>query len=326
MLAAPSDLPSSRSRVDVTVAICTWNRASLLDQTLARLGELAVPDALTWEILVVDNGSSDATGEVLARHASPASHLPLRSTREEHRGLSHARNRAVTEARGELIAWTDDDVQVDVDWLAAYAAAAHQLPHADFFGGPILPWFDDTPPAWVAASLPVIGSAFALCDLGSSRAPFSVQHLPYGANFAVRTAVQRRHLFDPALGRVGDELLWGDEHDALRRMLADGHTGTWLPEARVRHFVPRERMTLDYVRRYYRGIGRTDVRVHGGGKPRWWNLALSGAKAFAKAARCRARRSLGRSHAWVCDLRDSSIHRGRFEAFLNPEAERADKS
>jgi hypothetical protein len=111
----------------------------------------------------------------------------------------------------------------------------------------------------------------------------------------------------------------GDENEALRRMLADGHSGTWLPEARVRHFVPRERMTLDYVRRYYRGIGRTDVRVRGGGDaPRWWNLARSGAKACAKAARCRARRSLGSSHAWVRDLRDASIHRGRFEAFRNP--------
>jgi glycosyltransferase involved in cell wall biosynthesis len=322
MLAAPWDLPSSRSRVDVTVAICTWNRASLLDQTLARLRELALPEAVTWEILVVDNGSSDDTGEVLARHVSS---LPLRCAREERRGLSRARNRAVTEARGELIVWTDDDVQVDPDWLAAYAAAAQQLPHADFFGGPILPWFDGTPPTWVAASLPVIGSAFALCDLGSSRAPFTAQRLPYGANFAVRAAVQRRHLFDLALGRVGDELLSGDEHEALRRMLADGHSGTWLPEARVRHFVPRERMTVDYVRRYYRGIGRTDVRVRGGER-RWWNLALSGAKACAKAARCRVRRSLGRSHAWVCDLRDSSIHRGRFEALRKPEARHARKS
>ena len=312
--------------MDITVAICTWNRASLLDQTLARLGELAVPEAVSWEVLVVDNGSSDATGEVLARYAPPASPLPLRCAREERRGLSRARNRAVTEARGELIAWTDDDVQVDPDWLAAYAAAARELPHADFFGGPILPWFDGAPPAWVAASLPAISSAFALCDLGPSRAPLSAQHLPYGANFAVRAAVQRRHLFDPALGRIGDELLSGDEHEALRRMLADGHTGTWLPEARVRHFVPRERMTLDYVRRYYRGIGRTDVRVRGGGKSRCWSLALSGVKACAKAARCRARRSLGRDCAWVCDLRDSSIHRGRFEALLDPEARRSSES
>jgi glycosyltransferase involved in cell wall biosynthesis len=316
MLVAPPELPLMRSRVDVTVAICTWNRASLLDQTLARLGELALPDALAWEILVVDNGSSDDTAEVLARRASG---LPLRCAREERRGLSHARNRAVTQARGELIVWTDDDVQVDPDWLASYAAAARQLPQADFFGGPILPWFDGAPPAWVAASLPVIGSAFALCDLGPARASFTAQRLPYGANFAVRAAVQRRHLFDPALGRVGDELLSGDENELMRRMLADGHAGIWLPEARVRHLVPRERMTLDYVRHYYRGIGRTDVRVRGGSAPRCWSLARSGAKACAKATRCRVRRSLGRSHGWVSDLRDANIHWGRFQALRNPE-------
>jgi glycosyltransferase involved in cell wall biosynthesis len=302
--------------VDVTVAICTWNRASLLDQTLARLAELAVPDAFAWEVLVVDNGSTDETAEVLARHAAA---LPLRCAREERRGLSHARNRAAAEARGELIAWTDDDVQVDTDWLTAYADGTRQFPDADFFGGPILPWFDAAPPEWIAASLSVIGSAFALCDLGPSRRPLTAQRLPYGANFAVRTAAQRRHLFDPALGRVGDELLSGDENEMMRRMLTDGHAGMWLPEARVRHLVPRERMTLDYVRQYYRGIGRTDVRVRGGAAPRCCNLASSCAKACVKAARAHVRRSLGRSHDWVTDLRDANIHWGRFQAFRNPK-------
>ena len=87
----------------------------------------------------------------------------------------------------------------------------------------------------------------------------------------------------------------------------------------MRHFVPRERMTLDYVRHYSRGIGRTDVRVRGGGASPWWNLASSGAKACAKAARCRVRRSLGRTRGWVSDLRDANIHWGRFQAFRNPE-------
>lgn len=301
--------------MDVTVAICTWNRASLLDQTLARLRALAIPDGVDWEVLVVDNGSSDETAAVVARRARG---LPLRCTREERRGLSHARNRAAAEARGELILWTDDDVQVDTHWLAAHASAARELAQVDFFGGPILPWFDGEPPAWVAASLPIIGSAFALCDLGPSRAPLTAQLLPYGANFAVRTAVQRRHRFDPALGRVGGELLSGDENELMRRMLADGRAGVWLPEARVRHFVPRERMTLDYVRHYYRGIGRTDVRVRAAAAPPWWNLASSGAKACAKAVRCRVRRSLGRTQGWVSDLRDANIHWGRFQAFRNP--------
>ena len=179
------------------------------------------------------------------------------------------------------------------------------------------PWRVPTSPP-NSASLPVVGSAFALCDLGPSRAPFTAQVLPYGANFAVRTVVQRRHLFDPALGRVGDELLSGDENEVMRRMLADGHTGTWLPEARVHHFVPRERMTLDYLRRYYRGIGRTDVRVRGSAASRWWNLARAGGMACAKSARCHVRRGLGRSHEWVSDLRDANIHWGRFDAFRNP--------
>ena len=302
--------------MDFTVAVCTWNRAKLLDQTLAQLARLEVPGTTSWEVLVVENGCTDETPDVLSRHSS---NLPLRVAHEPTRGISHARNRAATEARGEFIAFVDDDVLVEPSWLDAYARAVREFPESAFFGGPILPFFDGSPPEWISASLPILGTAFALCDFGAQRRPLDARHLPYSANLAVRTTCQRRHRFDPALGRVGKELLSGEEADAMQRMLAAGLSGTWLPEARVRHFVPRERMTEDYIRRYYRGIGRTDVRR--GGAPtcranRLWRSLTSGAKACIKGARFHARRRLSSSNAWVRDFRDANIHRGRFDAFL----------
>ncbi|MDH3518935.1 MAG: glycosyltransferase family 2 protein [Myxococcales bacterium] len=303
--------------MDVSVAICTWNRARLLDRTLAELRALRVPEGLAWEVLVVDNASSDDTAAIAARHAGA---LPLRAVREAQRGLSHARNRAIREARGALLAWTDDDVLVAHDWLAAYTRAAHELPDAAFFGGPILPEFEASPPAWIEAALPVIGSAFALCDWRDERAALDAGHLPFGANFAVRSAVQRRYLFDPELGRRGGELLSGDENEVFRRMLADGHAGWWLPEARVRHLVTRDRMTLEYLRRYYRGIGRSHVRARGPAPgPRYARMLESAAKACLKAMRSRLRRRLGVSPAWLEDLRDANIHWGRFEALRDAE-------
>src|SRR4051812_1329005 len=101
----------------VTVAICTWNRAALLDRTLARLRDLRIPPGLSWELLVVDNNCTDETSAVLARHAK---HLPLRALHEPKQGHSHARNRAVAEARGDLLLWTDDDVLAHADWLAEH--------------------------------------------------------------------------------------------------------------------------------------------------------------------------------------------------------------
>lgn len=124
--------------VDISVAICTWNRARLLEQTLAQLCRLVVPSGLRWELAVIDNSCTDDTSAVIDRYKES---LPIRSFVEPRLGLSHARNRAVAEARGEVLLWTDDDVLVSPDWLANYARAFREWPQAAYFGGPIQPWF-----------------------------------------------------------------------------------------------------------------------------------------------------------------------------------------
>ncbi len=94
----------------VETAICTWNRASLLDRTLAEFRLLEIPHGVEWEVMVVNNQCSDSTDAVIARHAA---HLPIRRLVEPRPGLSHSRNCAVAAARGDLLVWTDDDVLVD---------------------------------------------------------------------------------------------------------------------------------------------------------------------------------------------------------------------
>src|SRR5262245_31774006 len=109
----------------VSVAICTWNRAALLDQTLAEMSNLRIPSGVDWELLVVNNNCTDATDEIIARHAD---RIPVRRLFESRQGHSHARNCAIEASSGELILWTDDDVLVDSNWLAAYVAAAESHP------------------------------------------------------------------------------------------------------------------------------------------------------------------------------------------------------
>jgi len=111
----------------ISVAICTYNRADLLDQTLTRMHQLVTPEGVDWELLIVDNNCSDHTAEVVAKHL-PA--LPIHALSETTQGLSHARNRAIDEASGELLIWTDDDVLIAPDWLSAYAAATSAYPDA----------------------------------------------------------------------------------------------------------------------------------------------------------------------------------------------------
>jgi glycosyltransferase involved in cell wall biosynthesis len=105
-----------------------------------------VPRRIDWEVVVVDNGSTDDTPGVLK---SFAGRLPLRNVVETRRGHSPARNRAVDTANGDYLLWTDDDVIVEPGWLAAYADAFARWPQAAVFGGPIRARFDPPPPKWL---------------------------------------------------------------------------------------------------------------------------------------------------------------------------------
>ena len=182
----------------VTVCVCTWNRAKLLDLTLGRMVSLRIPSGMTWELLVVNNNSTDHTESVLESYKK---RLPLRVLFEASPGLSNARNRAIVEVQGDLIVWTDDDVLVDTEWLAAFAEAADRWPAASFFGGPIEPWFEGEPSSWLRQVYPKVQTAFATRDLGKAQFILNENALPFGANFAIRTAAQRRYLYNAKLGR-----------------------------------------------------------------------------------------------------------------------------
>lgn len=148
----------------LTVAICTWNRAELLRQTVDSLSRMIVPEGLEWELLVVDNGCTDHTEAMLA---SWSARLPLRTVRELAPGKSHALNRAVAEATGDYILFTDDDVLVDPTWMRAYYEAFCAHPEAAVFGGPITPWFEGEPPNWLRRTFHRIEYVF--CCSGSRR-------------------------------------------------------------------------------------------------------------------------------------------------------------
>ncbi len=241
--------------LDATIAICTWNRSDLLDKTLARMRQLIVPADLRWEIVVVNNRCTDNTDEILAKHTGP---LPLRRIFEDQQGQSHARNAAAHAAHGELIVWTDDDVLVDRQWLAEMVQAARAQPDLSFFGGPIEPWFEIDPPQWLVKNWKAVNGAFAFRDLGTEPFEFDLKRLPYGANYALRTNVQRQFLYNPRLGRVATGEIRGEETDVLHKLLAAGHRGAWVPSSKVEHFIPRDRLTIDYIRRFYHGIGQTE--------------------------------------------------------------------
>jgi len=257
----------------VTVAICTWNRAALLDQTLRQMQHLVIPPSVRWELIVVNNNCSDTTDSVLSKYATV---LPLVRLFEQRQGHCFARNCAVRAAQGELLLWTDDDVLVDRNWLAAYVQAAEHWPQADFFGGTIDPWFEREPPAWFKRHWKITRQPYVIRQYGDETRPLAPQESPAGANMAFRTETLRAFPFDERLGRVGDLLAGGDDDDVVDRMRRAGRLGIWVGGARVQHFLPADRLSRSYLRRWYFGAGITQVRKNGKqpvptifGVPRW---------------------------------------------------------
>ncbi len=245
----------------VTIIICTFNRASLLDKTLSQLRCLDVSECGEWEILVVNNDSNDDTDAVVRRHSEQ---LPIRPLWEPRPGKSRAANLAVSEARGDLLLWTDDDVLVEPGWLRAYVEAAQAYPHASFFGGPIEPWFETNPPAWILQHYSLIARCFAARDEFTERfTPITTKYTPYGANMAFRRHCFDVCSFDVRLGPAKDNQISAEDGMLLNSLLAKGMQGLWIKEARVRHFIPKARLTERFVWNFHCGRGREGVASRG---------------------------------------------------------------
>ncbi len=261
----------------VTVAICTWNRANLLDQTLTQMRKLRIPADVEWELLVVNNNCTDDTDQVIVRNQDS---LPLVRLFEPRQGLSNARNCAVAAARGELLLWTDDDVLVEPEWLSAYVAAAEKWPEAGYFGGTIDPWYECSPPRWLLENIKHVGGMFVIKDLGQEERFLCETEIPFGANMAFRSEILRENQFHPSLGRSGGDCMSGEETMLFGALIARGMKGVWVPRARVKHFVVKQRLTREYLWNYFHGFGRSctrqDVLEHvprlgktWAGVPRW---------------------------------------------------------
>jgi len=277
-------LAGMTSVVSVTVCICTWSRCDLLRQTLAALTALVVPRDLDWEVLVVNNNSTDATEEVVQQFST---RLPIRSVLERAQGHSHARNRGLREAPGKYIVFTDDDVLVDPGWLRAFVEGVERYPEGAAFGGPIEPWFPSEPDPVLVAAFPMLGTGFCGLESDLPEGPLSLQSPLWGANMAFNQAKLQGITFDPNLGNSPSALLGGEDVDFLARLRRSGGTAVWLPQMRLRHYVHPARMSLAYLTQFVEGRARALVRergVPGGicvlGIPRW--LLRRGLEAYLR--------------------------------------------
>ena len=209
-----------------------------------------------FEIIVADNGSTDATAAAVAaaagREDAPAVHYLFVAEP----GKSYAVNRALLVARGSILAFTDDDVLPSRRWLAALAEGFGQR-GVDFVAGRILPIWEAPPPPWMS---PALFGVLAVPDNGDRRldiGPGNDGLVPLGANMAVRReVVDRIGGLRIDLGKLDGSLRTGEDHEFFLRMLRAGYRGAYDPNAVVRHLVSRERLQPAYFRRWHYQNGR----------------------------------------------------------------------
>lgn len=242
----------------ISIVIATRNRSVLLGRTLDALARQDWPRE-RFEVVIADNGSTDGTADVV--HAR-AGLLPARYLFEAERGKSFAVNAALRVTRGDLIAFTDDDVVPEPEWLAGLARAVEET-GADFVAGRILPLWETAPPAWMS---PALYGVLAVPDNGSVRLPIAgtgTSHvMPIGANMAVSAAViARLGGLRTNLGKLEGSFRTGEDHEFFLRLLDAGCRGIYEPSALVRHLVPALRLHRGYFRRWLYQNGRDVERV-----------------------------------------------------------------
>lgn len=232
--------------MDATIVVCTYNRAESLRDTLEALRALRFPSDCAWEVLVIDNNSGDHTKSVVEETVRVWPRL--RYVFEGTQGLSHARNRGIAEARGDVILFTDDDVLPEPDWLVTTLAGLDRH-NADACGGYIAPIWERPPPTWLTERF--FGFLALRTDSNEDYPIINAAQAPFGANMAFRRQVFHRvGPFDTRRGRKGQVLAGGEDIEMFERILAAGLNVHFLGHSRVHHKVEAYRLRRAYFLRW----------------------------------------------------------------------------
>lgn len=245
------------STPQITIAICTYNRSSYLRDTLHDL-VVQTADPGLFEILVIDNNSSDGTGAVCERFRSANPGFLFRMVREGNQGLSHARNRAVAESNTDTLFFLDDDVSLPKEYVQTALQLSRSRHLTLAAGGRIEVSFDgyNSAPDWIPNPLMPM---FGLHNLGERSRAYPSSNFPRGGNMMIRKSLfEVFGGFDTALGRKGTLLLGSEEKAYFQRIRKNGVELSYWGELWLTHRIPPHRLEKEYLKRQSVGIGYSE--------------------------------------------------------------------
>ncbi len=235
----------------VSVVICTYNRAERLLLALEAL-EKQTLSSQTFEILVIDNCSTDNTAKICESFRPKLENFHY--LYEPIQGLSKARNSGWKAARGQYIAFLDDDAIPCPEWVESILTVFETVqPQPIGVGGPICPLWEIPRPDWLASNMEML---FTILDGGNLPRWFGEHEYPLGANVVYRRdALESVGGFCEQLGRKGQNLLSGEEMLLNETLTVQGERFYYSPQASVLHWIPKERINPEWLiqRSYWQG-------------------------------------------------------------------------
>lgn len=249
----------------LSLIIATYNRSEQLLVTLRSVAAQSAEPKM-WECIVVDNNSQDDTCQRVEEFAAAHPQIELRYLFEPKQGLSHARNAGVVAAKGEILAFIDDDERIVEEFIEAYIDLFDGCNRAMSAGGKIIAEYPSGRPSWMSRYVerPIANPM----DFGPSVRHFPKGRIPGGGNMAFRREVfDRIGLFDTELGRTGVKLIGGEESDLFERATRCGMACYYQPRAIMYHIIPESKLTDDYFDRlsYNTGVSQRR-RAEAGGR------------------------------------------------------------
>jgi len=240
-----------------TVAICTYNRAKVLPYAIRAALNQSM-DCNQYEVLVVDNNCTDETQNVIKTFME--THPNIRTVSEKQQGLSFARNRAYSEARGDIIVYIDDDAEMCPDYLNGLKKVFDEEKNIGAVGGPIEVGWLGSVPEWYE---PGLDRAFNYLYYGSFRMKLRYPRMIYGTNMAFTVSLLKKiGGFRTNLGRIGEHLLSGEDVEIMLRIQEDEHLQIiYEPVLKVRHLVSPERLSPEYIMEKAVWQGRSQYRL-----------------------------------------------------------------
>jgi glycosyltransferase involved in cell wall biosynthesis len=261
--------------VKITVIICTCNRSQSLARTLTSLAAQTLPERAQWEVLVVDNNSTDQTREVV-QDFSDRYPGRFRYLRESRPGKSFALNSGVQAAAGDVLAFTDDDVRAEPQWLQSLTSGLESGAWAGA-GGRVLAEWAGSQPRWLPSEGRYSMAPLALFDRGEAAG--ELEDNPFGVNMAFRKAMFEKYGgfrtdLGPRAGSSGPQK--NEDAEFGRRLLQAGERFRYEPEAAVYHHVPENRLRKEYFLAWWFDKARSDVYELGNtdGGARIWGVPV----------------------------------------------------